>query len=623
MTVLIADGKPCGAVIDAPVTLEYRIEDRFSVPVSQRTFEHTRLRLLVPGGQTYGMALRGVAFWGWGLDGLQTNSKAAPLPGWLRDAWERRYLTSPLTELALSAWNGERGYRWALLHADDDCVLDVDPRASAGIESLGRFYRLAWNSPYAGKAVSESLGAQPIARAWWDAPTSDFASVETSIDLRNDAGDHATILARTRLRAIREGLRLLPMDLMADAIYNRGKRRPLILESLAVDGKPAVYQRDGSSLLVELPRALAAGEEIVLESRTQGDILIRPDGDSYWALGIRSWYPKPGLGGEERAAIHLAVESRGPFVPFAGGRIVRREKTATGNRLTTDLAGPMESAVALAGRYATYTEEAGRRVHVSTYAGGREQQARRIGRIVLGVSRCLEVWLDMPYPFDDLQVIEINDWGFGQAPPGIIFITKEAFLTRASANADLETRAMSFLTSRGINMRIAHEVAHGWFPHVMKVESPEEAWLSESFADYTSAVCLKRALTDKALGDRLWEDQLRDWKTAAEKAGPGASVYLLNWLSDTDKDQTARWLMLYGKGPWVLHSLRRELAKVAASSEQGDNLFFGWIRSAIQNHTYEAGKTADLVADLDRLTGRKWQPWFERYVYGTETPDLE
>ena len=34
------------------------------------------------------------------------------------------------------------------------------------------------------------------------------------------------------------------------------------------------------------------------------------------------------------------------------------------------------------------------------------------------------------------------------------------------------------------------------------------------------------------------------------------------------------------------------------------------------------GTTAGLVATLDELTGGDWQPWFERYVYGTEVPRL-
>jgi hypothetical protein len=35
-----------------------------------------------------------------------------------------------------------------------------------------------------------------------------------------------------------------------------------------------------------------------------------------------------------------------------------------------------------------------------------------------------------------------------------------------------------------------------------------------------------------------------------------------------------------------------------------------------------AGTTRGLVETLDQLTGGNWQPWFERYVYGTEVPQL-
>jgi len=34
------------------------------------------------------------------------------------------------------------------------------------------------------------------------------------------------------------------------------------------------------------------------------------------------------------------------------------------------------------------------------------------------------------------------------------------------------------------------------------------------------------------------------------------------------------------------------------------------------------GTTRGLVETLDQLTGGDWQPWFERYVYGTEIPSL-
>lgn len=34
------------------------------------------------------------------------------------------------------------------------------------------------------------------------------------------------------------------------------------------------------------------------------------------------------------------------------------------------------------------------------------------------------------------------------------------------------------------------------------------------------------------------------------------------------------------------------------------------------------GCTLHRVGILDQVTGQSWQPWFERYVYGTEMPPL-
>ena len=34
------------------------------------------------------------------------------------------------------------------------------------------------------------------------------------------------------------------------------------------------------------------------------------------------------------------------------------------------------------------------------------------------------------------------------------------------------------------------------------------------------------------------------------------------------------------------------------------------------------GETRHLVAILNQMTGKDWQPWFERHVYGAETPEL-
>jgi aminopeptidase N len=377
-------------------------------------------------------------------------------------------------------------------------------------------------------------------------------------------------------------------------------------------GRRHVEGRDGERYTIEI--ANRSGQRVEAVATVDGlDVMNGRPG----TLDNRGYILGPW------SSFRIDAQSRSPFVPVPAGRVVSSESTPAGSRVVTALDGPMQGAVIVAGKYSTLTEELeGRRVHVSTYAWAKETEARKLARNVLSICMCLENWLGVPYPFKDLKLIEITDWGWGQAPPGVIFITKEAFLSPGRARLDEETQQTATWASRGINERIAHEVAHGWFPHVAKVVRTEENWLSESFADYASAVCLERTMSDKSRAKFFWERQLQDWKDGARHAGQGASVFLAAHLTDSEKDARTWRDLLYGKGPLVLHALRGELARDAGDEKEGDRLFLTWMRSYVKNFVFKPGETRHLVAILNKITSKDWQPWFERYVYGTDTPQL-
>jgi hypothetical protein len=84
-----------------------------------------------------------------------------------------------------------------------------------------------------------------------------------------------------------------------------------------------------------------------------------------------------------------------------------------------------------------------------------------------------------PFPFRELNIIEIPDYGWGQAPPGTLFITQEAF------NPIMDEANQLF--SGGVNQRFAHEIAHQYWGTVVKSPSREEQWLEEAFAEYCAA----------------------------------------------------------------------------------------------------------------------------------------
>jgi hypothetical protein len=627
---LAADGRICGVLIDGQASLTYRVRDPFSIPLARRNAGRANgiSARDSAGEMTLSASLQGAAVWGWNIEPQSKTPRpvsGATLPAWLGEALKDKIDSNPGRDMLLSAWNVDPGYRWGLFHsAGDDFVLDVDPRPTVLVESFHRVRRIPWNSgPFSGKWTTEELVAQPINKQWWDPVTVDFAALETDIQVRNDSRNHVTVRTRSRFQSFRNNLRGLSLSLLSERIHRNDDRQPYKITSLTVDGAPAPFVHWRDTLLVLLPRALGNGDSTSVEVTADGEILERPEGDNYWRLAIEPWYPQPQVGGTERAAFNLSVETNAPFVPFAAGEIVRRETTGQVRRVVTRLNGPMQWANVLAGNYTTFTDESdGARIHVSTYASAKKDDALRVANIVQGVRSCLASWLGVPYPFQDLQVIEINQWGWGQAPAGIIYVTREAFLTRLSAaTLDEESTMIAQQVSRGINERLAHEVAHAWFPHVAKVDRTEENWLSESLADYMSAACLERM--DPRRGKAMFNRQLSDWKTMAGGISSGSSIYLAGHLGSRQEDWRDWQSLLYARGPLVLHALRQELARTAGSQREGDKLFFTWLRSYVKNFTFKTGETRHLVGILSQITKKDWQPWFERYVYGTETPKLE
>lgn len=624
---LLAGGEVCGYLLDGPGTVTYRVDDRYSLPIARRNLERRRRFELHEsnGVLTLSLAFEGAAVWGWQL-GLETGgalgSGGAALPDWLTRALDAKLSDNPERDMLLARENGGEGYGWALFHAGgDDFQLDVDPRPAAREEQLVAFEKVpAGMGDLSGRLQSRELVAQPIGRGWLEGNALEVVAVDTEISLRAEDKERLAVTTSTRLRALRDGLRVIALSLWSESYDERLRTHRYEVSRLALDGRPAPFLHREGVLFVALPAPSTRGSDLLLEVEAAGDVLETPSGDNYWRL-VTGWYPRPAFGGDELAEIRLTVDVPAPWLPFAPGEILERTSAGARNRVRTKLSGPMERAAVLAGKYTTSTvEEKGSRIHVSNYALVKKEESERLGEILFTVRGCLERWLGVPYPFQDLEVVEVNSWGWGQAPPGMIFITQEAFLNRAQARATHEDDFASVIT-RGINERVAHELAHGWFPHVAKVARAEENWLSESLADYTSAWCLAESM-EKRQGKYHWERQVDQWKYWSKEAGADASVFLASHLAGDEDDARAWHFLLYGRGPLVLQSVREQLEK-KRGKEEADRIFFTWIRSYVKTFQFKYAETRHLIGILDQITGEKWMPFFERYLLGTESPPVK
>src|SRR6185436_17876935 len=101
----------------------------------------------------------------------------------------------------------------------------------------------------------------------------------------------------------------------------------------------------------------------------------------------------------------------------------------------------------------------------------------------------------------------------------------------------------------------------------------------------------------------------------------GAALYLGHRLAfDDDRNVEDFFRLRYARGPMVVHAIRLELQRQMGSVEEGDRRFIALLRAMLDRSAYGWGTTPGLVATLNELTGTDWQPWFERFVYGPETP---
>ena len=441
----------------------------------------------------------------------------------------------------------------------------------------------------------DDLSRQPVGRTRLARPPVPYVIRDLDVSVVNPRGAAVEVVAREKIEAAARR-RTVALDLAGHIMELGGTLRPYRLVAVTgAGGAPLPYAHHGSDLVVELPGALGPGQVAEITFTMSGDVLVRPDGDNLWAL-LGDWYPNPRVRAMSAFTYHAVVKAADGFIAFSSGSTVRRWKEGGLTCAEFRDAQPAEMAEVVAGRYTTYTEARDRlTVRVSSYAHAKGDAARQIAGLVHAFVGFYEPLLG-PFPWPELDVIEMPAYGFGHAPPGMIFITREAFTPLS------DPVAMEFV--KGINARLAHEVAHAWFGHVAKDSYPEDQWLSESTADYFAAVAMEQLKDKKEFGSAIDE-----WKEHARKA-PDLPVYLANSLAGEDAFRQ-RQRLLYAKGPLVLDALRREL---------GDNTFFTVHKSLMRSFPMKTVTTRDFIGLTGFVAKRDLQPWFDRYLFGPGMP---
>lgn len=509
----------------------------------------------------------------------------------------RQRLDEPAAKVAVVEMSGKEHHAYVL-----DTIDTKDERFYAMITQRGLF-----NYPeLRGALFPVRLADQPVGRTRQVFVQPRYLLVD--LDYTLVAGDKAagklsiteTIVPRTGPQSV---LRFNQLSGFFDW-GSEGKFRRFNLDGVRDEsGRKLPFHFDHDSLLVGLPAKAPVNEPVVLRFELSGDFLYRPDNDSYWQLGTKPWFPQPEMNGQFYT-VHSIVKVKKPWVAFATGNTVSRTEEGDYNVFEHSIDKPLQFAVVHAGKY-TVTEEKfdDLTIRVAPYAGINDGQVKQLARLAQKIIKFYEPWLG-PFPFKELNIIEMNDYAWGQAPAGMMFITKEAF------NPLINSTSRYY--SKGINQRYAHELAHQYWGHVVKMGSEEEQWLTEAFAEFCSSLVVK-----EIEGQRGYDSLVASWRVDGKEGGEFSPIILANRIdipSDPAKAFEHRVQLIYSKGAFVLAVLRKQL---------GDQKFFSWLRNLQGQFAWRFLTTADAVKLLGRIdAGTDHQPFFDKYVWGTEMPQM-
>ncbi|MEA2162228.1 MAG: hypothetical protein QOK37_355 [Thermoanaerobaculia bacterium] len=392
-------------------------------------------------------------------------------------------------------------------------------------------------------------------------------------------------------------------DLLAGMWDSDGRLRKLSVDSVTDQaGHKLPFHLENDSILVGTAQPLAPDAEMTIRFDISGNFLVRPDGDNYWLLGLEPWFPQPSLNGQYYTA-HSIVKVKKPWISFATGDTVSRSEEGEFNVLETKVEKPIQFNAVIAGKYSFVEDKHDDiTIRVATYAKKNDRATTQLPKLAYKIIKFYEPFLG-PFPFKELNIIEINDLGWGQAPAQMMFITKEAF---APLLQD-ENRAYS----KGINQRFAHEIAHQYWGSVIKMGGDEEQWLTEAFAEYCSALVVK-----EIEGQRGYDAMLDSWRNDAKEATDIAPIPLANRVDipgDPVKEYEIRTGLLYAKGAWLLAVLRKQM---------GDEKLLLTLRNIQGRYAWHFVTTTDVANLFKRIDGNDHQTFFDRYFWGTEMPEM-
>lgn len=151
---------------------------------------------------------------------------------------------------------------------------------------------------------------------------------------------------------------------------------------------------------------------------------------------------------------------------------------------------------------------------------------------------------------------------------------------------------------------ILHETAHEWWGNSISAKDLADVWLQEGFATYAEAL-----YSEEKGGYTAYKDEI-DFQMMFIK-----NKYALSGVKDRRWFDSKLNSDVYGKGSWVLASLRAQL--------ENDELFFDIIKTFYDRFKYKIVESADFINVVNEKTEMDYTWFFRQYLNNNFAPTFE
>ena len=182
------------------------------------------------------------------------------------------------------------------------------------------------------------------------------------------------------------------------------------------------------------------------------------------------------------------------------------------------------------------------------------------------------------------------------------FLDEKYAMSEIGFYGAIENQTNTIMGGVGENfyMTVLHEMSHQWFGDMITCASWHHGWVNEGFATYCEALWVEHLLGFEGYKEYM-----------AGMAYYGNGTVYLEDVSDPFRVFVG---IIYNKGAWVLHMLRRVV---------GDDTFWDIMRTYCQTHAYGYASTEDFQAVCESVYGESLDWYFQQWIYEEGYPDYE